>query len=211
MRQKQGARIRGGKFRGAAAGKLVIRPLTPGRWKDLEALFSARGCSVARQCWCMFYRRSGTQGAPPGGATRAAANRAALRALVESGESPGLIGYRGRTPVGWVSLGPREAFSRLARSPVMKPVDDQPVWSIICFVVPAEYRGQGVAHALLEGAVAYAGKRGARLLEAYPVDRRGRSEDESMWFGAKSMYDAAGFEEVARRKPQRPVVRRRTG
>lgn len=190
--------------------KLAIRPLTPGRWKDLEALFGARGCSVARQCWCMFYRRSGTPPATPRGMSRAAANRADLRALAASGEPPGLIAYRGRTPVGWVSLGPRQVFARLARSPVMKPVDDQPVWSIICFVVPAEYRGQGVAHALLQGAIAYARKRRVRLLEAYPVDRRGRSSDDAMWFGAKSMYDAAGFEEVARRRPQRPVVRLRT-
>lgn len=190
--------------------KLSIRPLTPGRWKDLEALFNARGCSVARQCWCMFYRRSGAPGSPPRGTTRAAANREELRALVHSGEPPGLIAYRGRTPVGWVSLGPREAFAKLRRSPVMKAVDDQPVWSIVCFVVPAEYRGQGVAHALLDGAIAYARKRGARLLEAYPVDRPRRSSDDSMWFGARSMYDAAGFEEVARRRPQRPIVRRRT-
>jgi ribosomal protein S18 acetylase RimI-like enzyme len=89
----------------------------------------------------------------------------------------------------------------------MKPVDDQPVWSIICFVVPAAFRGQGVARALLDGAVAYARKRGVRWLEAYPVDRSDRASDESMWFGAKSMYDAAGFEEVARRKPHRPIVR----
>ena len=92
----------------------------------------------------------------------------------------------------------------------MKPVDDRPVWSIVCFVVPAEYRGQGVARALLRGAIVHARERGARLLEAYPVDRAGRSSAESMWFGAKSMYDAAGFEEVARRKPQRPIVRLRT-
>jgi len=189
--------------------ELIIRPLTPGRWKDVEALFNARGCSVARQCWCMYYRRSGTPAVPPRGTTRAAANRAELRALVDSGEPPGLIAYRGRTPVGWVSLGPREAFAKLRRSPVMKAVDDQPVWSIVCFVVPAEYRGQGVAHALLQGAIAYAHERGARLLEAYPVDRAGRSSAESMWFGAKSMFDAAGFEEVARRKPQRPIVRLR--
>lgn len=190
--------------------KLTVRPLTPSRWTDLEALFNARGCSVARQCWCMYYRRSGAVAAPPHGTTRARANRAALRALVESGEPPGLIAYRGRTPVGWVSLGPREAFARLRRSPVMKPVDDRPVWSIVCFVVPAEYRGQGFARALLQGAIAYAHERGARLLEAYPVDRAGRSSAESMWFGAKSMFDAAGFEEVARRRPQRPVVRLRT-
>jgi ribosomal protein S18 acetylase RimI-like enzyme len=143
----------------------------------------------------------------PPGTTRAEANRTELKALVDAHHPPGLIGYHGGVPVGWVSLGPREEYLKLRRSPVMKPVDDQPVWSIICFVVPSAYRGQGVARALLAGAIAYARKSGAKLLEAYPVDRRGRSSDDSMWFGAKRMYDGAGFVEVARRKPQRPVVR----
>jgi ribosomal protein S18 acetylase RimI-like enzyme len=89
----------------------------------------------------------------------------------------------------------------------MKPVDDAPVWSIVCFVVPPEFRHQGVAHALLRGAVDYAAKRGARILEAYPVDRDKRGSDDWMWHGAKSMFDKAGFTEVARRKPQRPVMR----
>ena len=187
--------------------KLTVRPLTPERWPDLEALFNAKGCSVARGCWCMFYRQSGARGPLPSGTTQARANRADLKKLVNAGKPPGLIGYRGKVPVGWVSLGPREDYAKLKRSPVMKPVDDKPVWSIICFVVPSEYRGQGVARALLDGAVAYAGKHGVTLLEAYPVDKPGRSHDDAMWFGAKSMYDDAGFEEVARRKPQRPVVR----
>lgn len=186
---------------------LILHPLTPPRWPDLEAVFQARGCSVARQCWCMFYRRCGAGAPPPAGTTRAQANRAGLKALVDSGRPPGLIGYRDGVPVGWVSLGPREDYAKLQRSPVMKPVDDQPVWSIVCFVVPSAYRGQGMARALLDGAVAHARERGVRLLEAYPVDRPGRSGDDAMWFGAKSMYDAAGFEEVARRKPERPVVR----
>lgn len=187
--------------------KLTIVPLTPERWPDLEAVFNAKGCSVARGCWCMHYRLSGTQAQPPAHTTRAEVGKAQLKALVDAGRPPGLIGYRGTIPVGWVSLGPRQDYARLARSPVMKPVDDQPVWSIVCFVVPSEYRGQGVAQALLAGAVAYAKEHGARLIEAYPVDKPGRSRDDSMWFGAKSMYDKAGVSEVARRKPQRPVVR----
>ena len=187
--------------------KLMVLPLTPERWLDLEALFGAKGCSVARGCWCMYYRRSGSRGQLPPKTTRAQANRAELRALVDAGNPPGLIGYRGKVPVGWVSLGPREDYAKLKRSPVMKPVDDQSVWSIICFVVPAQYRDQGVARALLDGAVAYAKKSGATLLEAYPVDKPSRSNDDCMWFGAKSMYDCAGFKEVARRKPQRPIVR----
>lgn len=187
--------------------KLTVLPLTPERWPDLEALLNAKGCSVARGCWCMHYRRSGAQGALPSGTTRAQADRADLRELVDAGTPPGLIGYRGKVPVGWVSLGPREEYARLKRSPVMKAVDDRPVWSIICFVVPSEHRGQGVAQALLDGAIAYARKQGAKLLEAYPVDKPGRANDDQMWFGAKSMYDRVGFKEVARRKPQRPVVR----
>ena len=155
----------------------------------------------------MYYRLSGSQGDPPPGTTRANANRARLKALVDTGQPPGLIGYRGKTPVGWISLGPREDYAKLARSPVMKPVDDQPVWSVICFVVPSEYRGQGAAEALLSGAIAYAHERGAKLIEAYPVDKPERSNDDAMWFGAKSMYDKADFSEVARRKPHRPVMR----
>lgn len=187
--------------------KLTVAPLTRDRWSDLEAIFNAKGCSVARGCWCMAYRLSGSRGALPPGVTRAQANRAGLKALVDAGNPPGLIGYRGKVPIGWVSISPREEYAKLKRSPVMKPVDEQPVWSIICFVVPAEHRGQGVAQALLTGAVAYAKKHGAALIEAYPVDKPTRSNDDSMWFGAKSMYDKAGFKEVARRKPQRPIVR----
>ncbi|MGH8857722.1 MAG: GNAT family N-acetyltransferase [Polaromonas sp.] len=189
------------------AMKLTVLPLTPERWPDLEALFNAKGCSVARGCWCMAYRRSGSRAPLPPGTTHAQANRTELKALVEAGRPPGLIGYLGKVPVGWVSLGPRGDYAKLKRSPVMKAVDDQPVWSIVCFVVPSEYRSQGVAQALLNGAIAYARKQGATLLEAYPVDKACRSDDDTMWFGSKSMYDRAGFKEVARRKPQRPVVR----
>ncbi|WP_114972052.1 GNAT family N-acetyltransferase [Rhodoferax ferrireducens] len=187
--------------------QLTVLPLTPARWPDLETLFHAKGCSEARGCWCMCYRHSGSRGPLPAGTTQAQASRSELKALVDSSRPPGLIGYQGKLPVGWVSLGPREDFAKLKRSPVMKAVDDQPVWSLVCFVVPLQYRGQGVARALLDGAMAYAKKRGVKLLEAYPVDKPGRSKDDLMWFGAKSMYDAAGFQEVARRKPQRPVVR----
>lgn len=159
----------------------------------------------------MYYRRSGKRAPPPKGSTVAQANRRDLKALVDAGEFIGLIAYQGRTPVGWLSLGPRAGYAKLQRSSVMKPVDDLPVWSIICFVVPSEYRGQGVARALLDGAIAFAKRRRVRLLEAYPVDKPSRSHDDFMWFGAKSMFDAAGFEEVARRKPARPVVRIRPG
>ena len=98
--------------------------------------------------------------------------------------------------------------SRLRRSPIMKPVDERPVWSIVCFFVDRESRGRGLAEQMLRAAVDYARSRGARLLEAYPVDAVESRDPDSMFFGAKSMYDIAGFREVARRRPTRPVVRK---
>lgn len=91
----------------------------------------------------------------------------------------------------------------------MKAIDDQPVWSVICFVVPSPYRGQGIAAALLEAAISYARLQGAETVEAYPIDKPKRSSAGFMWFGAKSMFDKAGFEVVARPKLERPVVRLR--
>jgi ribosomal protein S18 acetylase RimI-like enzyme len=187
--------------------KLTVLPATPARWPDVETVFASTGCAQARNCWCMFYRKTGPPPPLQPGKSRGKANKAELKALVNAGESPGLIAYRGNTSVGWVSLGPREEFKRLERSPVMKPVDDKPVWSIICFVVPPQHRGQGIGAALLKGAIVYARKHGATIVEAYPVDKAKRSADDNIWFGAKSMYDKAGFAEVARRKPARPVVR----
>jgi ribosomal protein S18 acetylase RimI-like enzyme len=190
--------------------KITVKPLTLERWQDFEAVFNAKGCSVARGCWCMFYRESGKSLLVAGDSPREQRKRR-MKALAAAGPPPGLIGYRGTVPVGWISLGQRAEYARLRRSPVMKPVDDQSVWSIVCFVVPSEFRHQGVAGALLAGAVRYARECGATLLEAYPVDNPVPGHDESLWFGTLSMFNAAGFREVARRKPLRPIVRLHLG
>ncbi len=184
--------------------KLEVRPLTKARWKDVVELFNRPGASIPRGCWCMYYRKTGGHG----GVGPAAANKRALKSLVDRGYAPGLIGYEDGRPVGWISLSPREDYPKLQRSPVMKPVDEKPVWSIVCFFVDKKARGQGVSEKLLKGAMDYARSQGATLLEAYPVDKDEPSQPDFMWFGAKTMYDRAGFKEVARRKENRPVVRK---
>ena len=184
--------------------KLDVRPLTRDTWNDLVELFGRPGASIVRGCWCMYYRRSGGHG----GVGPGEANKRAMKSLVNSGYVPGLIGYEDGSPVGWVSLSPREDYAKLRRSPVMKPVDDKPVWSIVCFFVDRGARGRGVSEALLRAAVDYARSQGATLLEAYPVDKPEQSHPDFMFFGAKRMYDRAGFKEVARRKKNRPVVRK---
>lgn len=178
----------------------TTRPLTRQTWADLEALFALPGGSIVRGCWCMYYRRSGRL--PPG-----ADNKAALCSLVEGGIEPGLVGYLDGSPVGWISLGPREDYEKLRRSPIMKPVDDREVWSVVCTYVARQHRGRGLQHRLLAAALDWARSQGARTVEAYPVDKPERSHDDFMFFGSRSLYEAAGFTEVVRRSPTRVVMR----
>lgn len=81
------------------------RPLTSANWADLEALFSLRGGSVVRGCWCMHYRRTGAAAQAP------SQSKAEMRDLVSSGVVPGLVGYLDGTPAGWISLGPRPDYA----------------------------------------------------------------------------------------------------
>ena len=181
------------------------RPLTPETWADLEELFDLPGGSIVRGCWCMYYRRSGKVSVS---GAAGAENKRQLCELVEGGTVPGLVGYLDGTPVGWISLGPREDYLKLARSRIMKPVDDAEVWSVVCTYVARAQRGKGLQHRLLAAAVDYARDNGVRLLEAYPEDKPTRSADDFMFFGSRSLYERAGFREVVRRSPTRVVMRR---
>jgi GNAT superfamily N-acetyltransferase len=175
-------------------------PVTKDRWPDLVELFDR---PIVRTCFCMYYRKTGA------GTGRGMENREAMKALLDRGIVPGLIGYENGVPVAWVSLGPRDEYPKLRRSPVMKPVDDRPVWSIVCFFVDRAARGTGLSERMLRAAVDYARSCGARLLEAYPEDMVDeRVDPDAMFFGTTSMFDRAGFLEVARRRPTRPVVRK---
>ena len=145
---------------------MEILPLSIDRWGDLEQLFGPRGaCGV---CWCMWWRLTGAEYDKAKGE----GNKATFRAIVQSGTCPGLLAYEGGRAIGWCAVEPREIYAKLGRSRVLKPVDDEPVWSIPCFFVDRAHRGQGVAAALLEGVIDYAQARGARILEGYPVEPR---------------------------------------
>ncbi len=181
------------------------QPLTLETWPDLEQLFDLPGGSIVRGCWCMFYRRTGKVDAGPG--PRGPQNKQALCDLVSNGTTPGLVGYLDGRPAGWISLGPREDYLKLRRSPVMKPVDATPVWSVVCSYVARPFRGQGVQHQLLAAAISFARDRGATTLEAYPIDKAERSHDDFIFFGSRSLYENAGFTETVRRSPSRVVMR----
>lgn len=138
-------------------------------------------------------------------------NKQAFRMRVESGRPPGILAYANGETVGWCAVGPREEYGRLQRSRILKPIDGRPVWSIVCFFVKRDWRGKGVASALVAAAIAFAAEHGATLLEAYPVDLAGggRARAGDIFTGTPGMFAVAGFAEAARRSPRRPLVRRK--
>jgi GNAT superfamily N-acetyltransferase len=192
---------------GTPARELAIEPLTPDRLGDLATLFDQGG--DPKWCWCAYFRIRGRSWSN----SSAAANRAVLTSLAAQEPAPGLVAYRAGQAVGWTSLGPRQQFERLAFSTILAPLDDRPVWSIVCFVVGRRERGQGLAGSLLDAAIVHARANGATTLEAYPVDTGGaRISSANAYRGTLTMFERAGFSVVARRAAQqgsapRPIVR----
>ena len=192
---------------------IVVRPLTAETWDALAELFREGG--DPRWCWCQYWCLRSKDF----GAAKVPQLRERLRAQAAGGpraDPPGLVAFDGDRAVGWVSLGPRDAYERIVRSRVIPKIDDRPVWSIVCFAVSSTARGQGVGRALLDAAIEFAAARGVRTLEAYPVvvDAGQPIQPESAFTGTLPMFERAGFEIVAERASDsssahtRVVVRR---
>lgn len=182
---------------------MKVVPVTADRWDDMIVLFERSGPRGGHRnvpaygCWCMYWRdRSLEHGEP---------KERAMHELVCAGREPGLLAYDDSgEPVGWVSLGPREDFPPLLRSPQYKPREGgggDAVWSLVCFTVDRPARRQGVARALLDAAVEHAFAHGASSLEAYPH----RSE-RTNYMGHVELFDRAGFRPV-RETSKRVVMR----
>jgi len=179
-----------------------FHPLTPDRWPDLEKLFGPRGATGG--CWCMWWRLKRSEFDQ----NRGEGNRKAMHAIVDSGEIPGILAYSGDEPAGWCAIAPRDSFPTLERSRTLKRVDDQPVWSVVCFFTARRHRRRGLMVYLLKAAVDYARRRGAQIVEGYPYDpASGKSADPFVYTGLSSAFLKAGFVEVARPTPTRAIMR----
>ncbi|HEX6889201.1 MAG TPA: GNAT family N-acetyltransferase, partial [Chryseolinea sp.] len=105
-------------------------------------------------------------------------------------------------------VAPREKYIRLETSRVLRPIDDQPVWSVSCFFIAKPYRRKGLSVKLLKATLAYAKQEGAKIVEAYPVEPKDkRMPDVFAWTGIISSFIAAGFKEEKRHSTARPIVR----
>ncbi|WP_231955469.1 GNAT family N-acetyltransferase [Occultella aeris] len=171
-----------------------VVPATAQRFDDVVTILAPKDPD-APVCWCLSYRLPNRENQSLRGSDRAAR----LRRYAEEGTPPGVVAYVDGEPAGWCSVSPRASHHRLTHSRTIPTVDDVPVWSVICFVIRPPFRRQGLAAQLLEGAVAYAATRAAPALEAYPIDPEGaRISSAFAYVGTTALFEAAGFERVAR-------------
>jgi hypothetical protein len=112
--------------------------------------------------------------------------------------------------VAWCSLGPRASFPRLERSPLLASIDDEPVCAIACIVVHRKHRGAGLLPAILDAVCDYAAAQKYKIAEGYPIEPRAgrRAGSDTAMTGIASAFVDAGFEEVARPRKDRPIMRR---
>lgn len=181
---------------------LEFRPVTPDRWDDLETLFGPRGAYAG--CWCMWWRITRAQFEENGNP----GNRRAMKRIVGSGRVPGILAYEDGSPVGWCSVAPRDDYASLNRSRVLKRLDEQPVWSIVCFFIPRAHKGTGIGEALIRAAIRYAAENGAEIVEAYPTRPRGHTlAPTSSFMGIPKVFERAGFVRVAQPSDAKVIMR----
>jgi len=187
--------------------KIVIVPATADRFDDAEHALTGGG--DGRSCQCQWWTITNAE------FQRASTDerRELLRdELQNDAPPPALIAYVDGEAAGWVRVGPRPAQIRISRTrdivantPI--PIDDPDVWAVTCFVVRREHRRQGLSARLLAAALDYAREHGARVVEAYPYDTdAAKHSSNELYRGVLSVFEDAGFREVARPRPDRAIV-----
>ncbi|HEX9067725.1 MAG TPA: GNAT family N-acetyltransferase [Ktedonobacterales bacterium] len=177
---------------------ITYAPVTTETLPDL-ARFSERHGKF-RYCSCMRWRLTSAEFAR----STKDARVAALEGQVRQSTPVGVLAYRDGEPVGWCSVAPRETYGALERYRGLPRMDDTPAWSVVCFLVDASVRRQGLTLGLLRAAVRYAVESGARIIEGYPVEPGPRLYT---YMGSPATFLAAGFHEVARHEGGRVTVR----
>jgi GNAT superfamily N-acetyltransferase len=182
--------------------KFNFYPVTKENWKDFERLFGEKGACAG--CWCMYWRMRRKEY----DTLRGSGTKRKMKNLVNKGTVPGILAYYKEEAVGWCSVAPRVDFPVLDNSRVLKKIDDEPVWSVVCFFINKNYRKQGLSVELLNAAKKFVKISKGKIIEGYPVEpKSGKTADVFAWTGLSSAYKKAGFEEVARRSETRPIMR----
>lgn len=125
--------------------------------------------------------------------------RESAQRMVAEGIIQGYLAYDRGVSVGWCNANDRKNYFRVGEfsidddeETVVLPVSDsQKVKSVVCFEISPEYRGKGIASALLERVCRDAAEDGYDIVEAYPTQHD--TYQPLDFTGPIRLYEKAGF------------------
>ena len=194
---------------------VTIAPANEASWDDLQAVLGTRG--DPSRCQCQRFKMLPKESWASVGVEELSFRFRTQTACghPESGTTSGLVAYLDGESVGWCAVEPRTAYPRLLRNNRVPWVGraedkaDDSVWAVTCFVTRPGYRRRGVSRTLARAAVDFARTRGARAIEGYPMLTEPGQEISwgELHVGSRSIFEAAGFEEVGHPTLRRVVMR----
>jgi len=127
--------------------------------------------------------------------------RGAAERFVTDGTLHGYLAYADGIPVGWCNAGEKISYARFdldtKTDRFIREFPNDGVISVLCFVTAPEYRGKGVAAALLDRVVSEAKANGYSAVEGYP--RRYDKCEPYDFNGPLVLFEHAGFQKAYER------------
>ena len=198
-------RLTGGIERLPEIGGVTVHPVSEDRVGDWLRFFDHDGFA-GNPDWASCYCLEPHLPAAPERPERPwRETRATMAERLRGGRTFGYLAYVDGRSVGWVNASLRSDYG-LYRLVDPNGPEPRSVIGVSCFVIAPPFRRHGIASALLDRVIGDAAARGASWVEAYP--RNAPDESDAAHFrGARSMYDARGFEPIEVRERD-TVVRR---
>jgi ribosomal protein S18 acetylase RimI-like enzyme len=164
-----------------------VQPLDAATW-DAFAELVERNNGIFGGCWCIgFHPECGQKGI---------SHRAVKEDRVRTDRAhAALVLDEDGAAQGWCQYGDPDELPNIKHARMyLKDAPPRPDWRITCFYVDKRHRGQGVARAALEGALAAIARSGGGLVEAIPEVTVGREAQGRFLYSATvELFEEYGF------------------
>lgn len=185
--------------------KITTCELTPERWNDFETLFGTNGACGG--CWCYSWRLQKGENFKT---LKGIGTKKIMKAKILAGEITGVLAYDDDKPIGWLSIGRRNEFHRInsARTINCEDRDREDLWSMPCFFIHKDYRGQGISSLLVKAGIKIIKQKGGKTIEGYPINTKLNLPAAFVWTGLMSIFEKEGFKLVGDSKSSKLRVRK---
>jgi GNAT superfamily N-acetyltransferase len=167
----------------------TIRPLDASSW-DAFAELVERNNGIYGGCWCVGFHTAWER--------EITDHRGFKEQLVRAGEAHAALVFDEQgLAQGWCQYGRAEELRLKHRREYLKDPPPPARWRITCIFVDKQHRGQGIARAGLEGALAQIATAGGGLVEAISETTVGRQAQGRFLFSATvELFEQYAFTRV---------------